>query len=67
MYICTCNAITERQIEGAVELGCTSVAQLGRDLGLGSCCGKCVPEARKLLRHYGASNEPELRYAAGDD
>jgi bacterioferritin-associated ferredoxin len=67
MYICNCNAITERQIEGAVELGCTSVAQLGRDLGLGSCCGKCVPEARKLLRRCCAASEPEPRYAAGDD
>lgn len=66
MYICNCNGITEREIQGAVELGCASVADLTRDLGVGSCCGKCVPEARKLLRHCGIS-EGELRACGGND
>ncbi len=24
---------------------------LTRELGIGACCGKCVPEARKVLSH----------------
>ena len=50
MYICICNAVTEREIRGAVELGCQSIADLRRDLGVASCCGKCLPEAREVLR-----------------
>jgi bacterioferritin-associated ferredoxin len=65
MYLCNCNGITEREIQGAVELGCASVADLTRDLGVGSCCGKCVPDARQLLRRCGLP-EAGLR-CAGDD
>jgi bacterioferritin-associated ferredoxin len=50
MYICNCMGVTDREIRGAVDLGCQSVADLTRDLGVGSCCGKCVPEAGALLR-----------------
>ncbi|HET7402853.1 MAG TPA: (2Fe-2S)-binding protein, partial [Usitatibacter sp.] len=49
MYICNCMGITEREIRGAVDLGCETVADLGRDLGVGTCCGRCVPEAGRLL------------------
>ena len=50
MYICNCNGITDREIRGAAELGCRTVADLGRDLGVGTCCGKCVPEAHAILK-----------------
>jgi bacterioferritin-associated ferredoxin len=50
MYICNCNGITEREIRGAVELGCASIEDLRRDLGVASCCGKCLPDARSLLQ-----------------
>ena len=53
MYICNCNGITEREIRGAVELGCHSIADLQRDLGVATCCGKCLPEARAVLRGCG--------------
>ena len=49
MYICICNGITEREIRGAAELGCETLADLTRDLGVASCCGKCGPEAREIL------------------
>jgi bacterioferritin-associated ferredoxin len=38
MYICVCKAITENQIENAVEQGCLN------ELGIGSVCGKCLKE-----------------------
>lgn len=31
MYVCICNAVTEREIRGAVELGCRSLSDLGRE------------------------------------
>lgn len=50
MYLCNCNGITKREIAGAAELGCTTLADLQRDLGVGTCCGKCVAEAQEVLR-----------------
>jgi bacterioferritin-associated ferredoxin len=29
---------------------------LARELGVGACCGKCLPEARKVLSNSIASN-----------
>jgi bacterioferritin-associated ferredoxin len=49
MYICICNAVTEREIRGAAELGCATLDELSRDLGVATCCGKCEPEARRVL------------------
>ena len=50
MYICICNAVTDREIRGAVQLGCRSIDDLKRDLGVASCCGKCEPEACRVLK-----------------
>lgn len=50
MYICICNAITDREIRGAVSLGSRTVGDLQRDLGVASCCGKCEPDARRIIR-----------------
>jgi bacterioferritin-associated ferredoxin len=66
MYICNCNGITESEIQGAVDLGCASVADLTRALGIGTCCGKCVPDARKVLAVCGIA-ERDRRCAGGDD
>lgn len=49
MIICVCKAVSERHIRSAVSGGATSLRDLNRELGVGSCCGKCVPEARAAL------------------
>ncbi|HEX4895160.1 MAG TPA: (2Fe-2S)-binding protein [Solimonas sp.] len=50
MYICVCKAVSDRAIERAVrEDGVTSLRELTREYGLGTCCGKCVPAAREVL------------------
>jgi bacterioferritin-associated ferredoxin len=49
MIICVCKAISERHIRSAVKDGATSMRHLTRELGLGTCCGKCLPEARATL------------------
>lgn len=49
MYICVCKAVSDKRIERSVEQGVRRLKDL-RDLtGLGSCCGKCVPDARRVL------------------
>ena len=50
MYICVCKAVNERTIRRvAREDGVTSLRELVRRTGLGTGCGKCVPEARRRL------------------
>ena len=70
MYICICNAVTESEIRGAVALGSKSVADLREGLGVGTCCGKCVPEAHKLLKSCAQEcqqhDRSQHRRAAGD-
>jgi bacterioferritin-associated ferredoxin len=49
MFICICNAITDREIRGAASLGSASLDDLKRDLGVATCCGKCAGEACRVL------------------
>lgn len=49
MYVCVCNAVTERQVYEAIEAGATTVKALSRQLGVGSQCGSCVSCAKECL------------------
>jgi bacterioferritin-associated ferredoxin len=49
MIICVCKAVSDRHIRAAVSDGATRLQDLSRQTGLGTCCGKCLPEARSAL------------------
>ena len=49
MYVCLCNAVTDRHIREAVAEGCGSMRDLQTTLGVAACCGKCAPCAREVL------------------
>jgi bacterioferritin-associated ferredoxin len=49
MIICVCKAVSDRAIRSAVKAGANSLRDLTRDLGVGTCCGKCLPEAKSTL------------------
>jgi bacterioferritin-associated ferredoxin len=49
MYVCVCNAITDREIRGAAELGARTLEDLSATLGVATCCRKCSDCARKCL------------------
>jgi bacterioferritin-associated ferredoxin len=49
MYICICNAITDRDIVKAAEQGARSPEDLAHDLGVGLGCGRCTSCAKSLL------------------
>ncbi|NKF20685.1 (2Fe-2S)-binding protein [Solimonas marina] len=50
MFVCVCKAVSDRQIRRDIrEEGVTSLRELARLRGVGTCCGKCVPQARRLL------------------
>lgn len=49
MIVCVCKAVSDRTIRRAVGEGLSSLRELSRETGLGTCCGKCVPQAREVL------------------
>ena len=50
MYVCVCNAITDKEIRQAAELGATDLQQLKDGLGVATCCGACEPCASQILQ-----------------
>jgi bacterioferritin-associated ferredoxin len=49
MIVCICKRVSDRHIRAAVKGGAASFCDLRRDLGVGTCCGKCVPHAKATL------------------
>jgi bacterioferritin-associated ferredoxin len=49
MYVCICNAVSERRIRQAVASGDTTFEALREDLGVATCCGCCEEEVREIL------------------
>lgn len=49
MYVCLCRAVTDRQVRESVENGASTFREVRDELDLGTCCGRCVPEARTLI------------------
>jgi bacterioferritin-associated ferredoxin len=49
MYVCVCNAVTERQIREAAHSGVSSVEGLQARLKVATCCGSCRDCARRVL------------------
>ncbi len=59
MYVCVCQAITERQIHQAAAAGARTVKDLQRDLGVASDCGRCTSCARQCLKEAHAAHACE--------
>lgn len=49
MYICICNAVTERQIRACVDRGARSLSDLQLELGVATGCGCCAQTACEYL------------------
>ncbi len=61
MYICVCNAITDKQIRRAAKAGVTNIQQLQAELGVATNCGSCSESAAEILREHrpsGFAGEP---------
>ena len=57
MYVCICNAITEKEIHSAIDRGVSDVEEIADQLGAGACCGSCRETTRSILesRRYDES------------
>ena len=50
MYVCICNAITDKQIRQAANAGIRDFGGLQRELGVAAGCGSCKEVAKEILQ-----------------
>lgn len=58
MYVCICRAVSDKAVKREIDDGACTVRALKDRLGLGSVCGRCVPEARAMIEQATASQHP---------
>ena len=61
MYVCLCNALTERQLCAAAQTAGGSTARVYHALGAKPRCGACVPMVRDMVKAAGRSGDPDAR------
>ena len=64
MYVCICNAVTERQIRNCAREGAISMQDLRERLCVGGNCGKCAQHAKTSLREVHSTPAPSALAAA---
>ena len=52
MYVCICNAITDKQIRAAAESGKRDLWRLQAELGVATNCGSCADVAQEILAEF---------------
>lgn len=65
MFICICNAITERQVQSVVAAGASTMADLQGQLGVATCCGCCAETAAEYLPGGRYAGQATVKHEAG--
>jgi bacterioferritin-associated ferredoxin len=65
MYVCVCQAVTERQIREAARQGLRTVKALKECMGLAGECAKCARCAHQILRECIGCAEAESESGNG--
>ncbi|MGO8995941.1 MAG: bacterioferritin-associated ferredoxin [Polyangiaceae bacterium] len=63
MYVCVCNAVTEREVGEAIGSGARTRAEVTRACGAGGDCGSCHAMIEDMLEDSGCAGrtaEPAL-------
>jgi bacterioferritin-associated ferredoxin len=55
LYICICNAVTEKAVRECAQKGACSIDELAYELGVGAGCGRCRDCATEVLREARAT------------
>lgn len=50
MYVCICQAVTEREIDEAIAKGADSLDSLQSELNVAVCCGSCSGDVETMLQ-----------------
>ncbi len=58
MYVCLCNAFTDRQVRAVCPGAGSSAAAVYCALGVRPKCGKCVPTVRQILDEVSSAVTP---------
>ena len=64
MYVCLCRGITDQDIKDAVANGAESYREIRDLLDLGTCCGRCAPEAKNIINEELAESAGRISVAA---
>lgn len=66
MYVCICQAVTEKQVRDAVDQGVHSLSAMREHLGVASECGKCARCAHGIIKECRQcpNDAPEMACAA---
>lgn len=64
MYICICNAVTERDIEALLKEGVSTMSELKERLRIAEGCGGCRESAEHVLRQRHGFGSDRLRLRA---
>lgn len=67
MYICVCNAISERQVQEAIAQGAADLGDLQAQLGIATCCGQCADTATDYLPGGRYATESVIASTAAPD
>lgn len=65
MYICICNALSEKRIRAAAATSKGSTAAVYRALDCRPQCGRCIPTIRDIVREVCAPQTTELPSSVG--
>lgn len=68
MYVCICNAVSDKAIDAAVEQGIATFEALQVELGVGTTCGccadfACAHFAQRLAQHQAAQSPVQAQPA----
>lgn len=64
MYVCLCRGITDQDIKNAVQNGADTFREIRDQLDLGTCCGRCVPETKTIIREELLAIAARISFAA---
>jgi bacterioferritin-associated ferredoxin len=64
MYVCLCNAVTDREFCAHAKSERCTVSSVYKSLGAKPKCGKCVPYVRELVRQLIEIPLPQSTVAA---
>lgn len=51
MFVCVCSAVSDAQIENAIDEGITSFEEMQDKLGVANACGSCACEVKEILHN----------------
>jgi bacterioferritin-associated ferredoxin len=59
MYVCVCNAVTDRAIREVLDHGAESLFDVQCRLPVASCCGRCEEVASQIVDEHLRKRAPQ--------